>query len=41
LPAGKHLTWFAEWRYYGYNEAFYLYEAFRAHIVTLGLRLTR
>jgi len=41
LPAGKHLTWFAEWRYYGYNEAFYLYEAFRAHIVTIGLRLTR
>ncbi|MGA3235870.1 MAG: hypothetical protein ABSG03_06190 [Bryobacteraceae bacterium] len=41
LPAGKHLTWFAEWRYYGYNEAFYLYEAFRAHIVTVGLRLTR
>jgi len=41
LPAGKHLTWFAEWRYYGYNEAFYLYEAFRAHIVTVGLRVTR
>ena len=41
LPAGKHLTWFAEWRYYGYNEAFYLYEAFRAHIVTVGLRYTR
>jgi len=41
LPVGKHLTWFAEWRYYGYNEAFYLYEAFRAHIVTVGLRLTR
>jgi len=41
LPAGKHLSWFAEWRYYGYNEAFYLYEAFRAHIVTVGLRLTR
>jgi hypothetical protein len=41
LPTGKHLTWFAEWRYYGYNEAFYSYEAFRAHIVTVGLRLAR
>jgi hypothetical protein len=41
LPAGKHLTWFAEWRYYGYNEAFYAFEAFRAHIVTVGLRLAR
>ncbi len=41
LPVGKHLTWFAEWRYYGYNEGFYLYEAFRAHIVTVGLRVTR
>jgi hypothetical protein len=41
LPLGKHITWFAEWRYYGYNEAFYLYEAFRAHVATVGLRYAR
>jgi hypothetical protein len=41
LPLGKHLSWFTEWRYYGYGEAFYLYEGFRTHLVTTGLRLTR
>ncbi len=41
LPAGKHLAWFAEWRYYGYGEAFYLYEGFRANLATLGVRYTR
>jgi hypothetical protein len=41
LPLGKNFNWFTEWRYYGYGEAFYLYEGFRAHLVTTGLRLTR
>ena len=41
LPVGKHVTWFAEWRYYGYGEAFYSYEGFRANIATVGLRYTR
>jgi hypothetical protein len=41
LPLMKHVSWFAEWRYYGYNEAFYPYENFRTHLVTTGLRLTR
>ena len=41
LPMGKSVSWFAEWRYYGYGEAFYLYEGFRTHLVTAGLRLTR
>ena len=41
LPTGKNLNWFAEWRYYGYGEVFYLYEAFRAHVVTAGVRITR
>ena len=40
LPISRHLSWFAEWRYYGYGEAFYLYEGFRTHLVTTGLRLT-
>jgi hypothetical protein len=38
LPLGKKITCFGEWRYYGYGEAFYLYEGFRAHLVTAGLR---
>jgi hypothetical protein len=41
VPVGKKFSWFAEWRYYGYGEAFYLYEGFRTHLVTTGLRLTR
>lgn len=40
VPTGKKLNWFAEWRYYGYGEAFYLYEGFRAHTVTAGVRFT-
>jgi len=41
VPLGKNFNWFTEWRYYGYGEAFYLYEGFRTHLVTTGLRLTR
>ena len=41
LPLTKHISWFAEWRYYGYNEVFFPYEDFHAHLVTTGLRLTR
>jgi hypothetical protein len=41
LPLGTRTTWFAEWRYYSYGEAFYLYEGFRAHLLTTGLRFTR
>lgn len=37
----ENLPGFAEWRYYGYGEAFYLYEGFRTHLLTAGLRLTR
>jgi hypothetical protein len=41
LPLGKNINWFTEWRYYGYGEAFYVYEGFHAHLVTTGLRFTR
>ncbi len=41
LPVGKKLSLFADWRYYGYGEAFYLYEGFRTNMVTTGLRFTR
>jgi hypothetical protein len=41
LSIMKQVSWFAEWRYYGYNEVFFPYEDFHAHLVTTGLRLTR
>ena len=41
LPVNKHVTWFAEWHYYGYTEPFYAFEAFHAHVATVGLRFTR
>jgi hypothetical protein len=41
VPFGKRVNWFAEWRYYGYGEAFYLYEGFRAQLMTTGLRISR
>lgn len=41
VPLGRYATWFAEWRYYGYGEAFYLYEGFRTNLVTTGVRFVR
>ncbi len=41
IPISKNLQWFSEWRYYGYGETFYMYEGFRTHLITTGLRLTR
>ena len=37
----KNVQWVSEWRYYGYGEAFYSYEGFRAQLITTGLRFTR
>jgi len=41
VPIHKHLSWNSEWKWYGYGEDFYLYEAFRTNIFTTGFRLTR
>jgi hypothetical protein len=41
LPIGKKMSLFADWRYYGYGEAAYLYEGFRTNLVTTGVRFTR
>jgi hypothetical protein len=41
IPLGKHTTWFSEWQYYGYGEAFLLYQGFRTHLVTTGVRFAR
>ncbi len=40
-PMAKKVSFFGEWRYYGFGEAFYQYQSFRAHLVTVGLRYTR
>lgn len=39
-PTYKHMNWYAEWRYYGFAEPFYAYEGFRAHLLTIGVRVT-
>jgi hypothetical protein len=41
LPIHKGLIWKSEYRYYGYDEAFYQYEGFRAHILQTGLTISR
>jgi hypothetical protein len=41
LPIQKHVYWNTEWRYYGFGEDFYSYEAFRTHLFQTGIRLTR
>jgi hypothetical protein len=40
VPLSKRVSWFSEWRYYGYGEVFNLYEGFRTHLVTTGIRFT-
>jgi len=41
LPLLKHVYWNTEWQYYGFGEAFYLYEGFHTHIFTTGIRITK
>jgi hypothetical protein len=41
IPLRKHVYWNAEWRYYGFSEAFFLYEGFRTNTFTTGLRVTK
>ncbi len=41
VPLGKHLFWNTEWKYYGYQESFYLYESFRTHVFMTGIKVTR
>ncbi len=41
VPLGKHISGFAEWRYYGFGETYYLYESFRTHLFIAGLRFSR
>jgi hypothetical protein len=41
LPVSEHLALVSEWRYYGFGEALYPFEAFRTHLFTTGLKFTR
>jgi hypothetical protein len=38
VPVVKKVQWYGEWRWYGYNESFYLYEDFRTNQFLTGLR---
>jgi len=40
-PVAKNVALFAEWRYYGFGEAFYQFQSFRANLMTVGLRFSR
>ena len=41
LPLTKHVSWISSWTYYGYNENFFVFQGFRDHLITTGLRLSR
>ena len=41
VPMHKSVSAFGEWRYWGYGQPFYPYEAFRSHQLTIGLKFTR
>ena len=41
VPLTRSLSWISEWRYHGFGETFYGFEAFRTHLITTGLRFSR
>jgi hypothetical protein len=41
LPVCKHVSWNAEWQYYGFGQSFYLYDGFRTNSFITGVRLTQ
>jgi hypothetical protein len=41
VPLRKNISWNSEWRYYGFDQSFYLYQGFRTEMVTTGVRITR
>jgi hypothetical protein len=41
VPVYKHLSWIADWQYYGFGENFYLFEGFRSNVFMTGIRLSR
>jgi hypothetical protein len=41
VTVAKNVAWVSEWRYYGFTEAFYEYQGFRAQLVSTGVRISR
>jgi hypothetical protein len=41
IPINRSAAWVSEWRYHGFGESFYGFEAFRTHLITTSLRLSR
>jgi hypothetical protein len=41
VPITKHVAWKAEWQWYGFSEAFYLFEGFRTQVFMTGIQVTR
>ena len=41
FPVTSKVAWVSEWKYHGFGEAFYTYEAFRTHLIETGIRFTR
>lgn len=41
VPVNRQMAWVSEWRYYGFGESFSVFENFRTHLLTTGVRFTR
>jgi hypothetical protein len=41
VPVGRTVSLFADWRYWGYHQPFYLIEGFRAHALSIGFRMNQ
>jgi hypothetical protein len=41
IPAGKHVYWNTEWRWYGYSDQLFLYQGFQTHLFQTGVKLSR
>jgi hypothetical protein len=41
IPVHKHVSWNAEWQYYGFGQSFYLYDGFRTNSFITGVRVTQ
>lgn len=41
VPISNSVAWISEWRYHGFGETFYGFEAFRTHLIQTGIRVSR
>ncbi len=39
LPLGEHVSWYGEWRWYGFTQPTFLFEGFRSNQIITGFRL--